>query len=50
MQMAQDIVAERNLAKENLAISEVLRRARIEGFNPQPQLAVDFLRNFGRNI
>ena len=45
MQMAQDIVAERNRAKENLALSEVLRRARIEGRDPQ-----DFLRNFGRNI
>jgi hypothetical protein len=35
MQMAQDIVAERGRAKESLAASEVLRRARIEGRDPQ---------------
>jgi hypothetical protein len=35
MQMAQDIVAERERAKESIAASEVLRRARIEGRDPQ---------------
>lgn len=42
MQMAQNIIAERQRAKESLAASEVLRRARIEGRNPQ-----DLLRRFG---
>lgn len=35
MQMAQDIVAERQRTKESVAVSEVLRRARIEGRDPQ---------------
>lgn len=38
-------IQRRETAKESMAVSEVLRRARIEGRDPQ-----DFLRNFGRNI
>lgn len=45
MQMAQDIVAERGRAKESLAASEVLRRARIEGRDPQM-----ILKQFGIGI
>lgn len=45
MQMAQDIVAERQRTKESLALSETLRRATIEGRDPQM-----VLRNFGFNV
>jgi len=38
-------IQRRKTAEESIAVSEVLRRARIEGRDPQ-----DFLRNFGRNI
>jgi len=41
----QSEIQRRQTAKESMAVSEVLRRARIEGRDPQ-----DFLRNFGRNI
>lgn len=45
MQMAQDIVAERQRTKESLALSETLRRATIEGRDPQM-----VLRNLGFNV
>lgn len=44
-QAFQSEIQRREAAKESVAVSEVLRRARIEGRDPQ-----DFLRNFGRNI
>jgi len=44
-QAFQSEIQRRKTAEESIAVSEVLRRARIEGRDPQ-----DFLRNFGRNI
>jgi hypothetical protein len=45
MQLAQNIVAQRGRTKESLALSEVLRRATIEGRDPQM-----VLRNFGFDV